>query len=211
MHAIFVGLGVELISRGRYAEVLASSRRFNSDEEQYFADGAKAGYLSFITKAAASRNMSIESMNEVAQGRVWTGKQALHRSLIDSTGGLWNSLLIATQLCNYNFSKSINSVNKEKNTMELTPSVIPIEFIKELPQGLASLFSGSAQSNTNNVFEVQAICDDIIYSTTFGPTQSDISPMVTNNILQIIQNINPLLGKIMNKFVKFYQIIKSIL
>ena len=70
-----LGVGSEIVSRGRYAEVLASSQGFSEDEKEFFSDGAQQAYLSFITKAAASRNMSVEGMNEVAQGRVWTGRQ----------------------------------------------------------------------------------------------------------------------------------------
>lgn len=85
-----LGVGTETISRGRYAEVLSSSRGFTKDEEAYFEEGAQKAYTSFITKAAASRSFpSVETMNEVAQGRVWTGRQALNNGLVDRMGGLW--------------------------------------------------------------------------------------------------------------------------
>lgn len=37
--------------------------------------------------------------SQVAQGRVWTGAQALHRGLVDHIGGLWKALQVAEQLC----------------------------------------------------------------------------------------------------------------
>lgn len=45
-------------------------------------------YLRFITQAAASRNTTKERINEVAQGRVWTGQQAKTHGLVDTLGGL---------------------------------------------------------------------------------------------------------------------------
>lgn len=85
-----LGVVSETISRGRYAEVLSSSRGFTEDEEAYFEEGAQKAYTSFISKAAASRSFpSVESMHDVAQGRVWTGRQALNNGLVDRMGGLW--------------------------------------------------------------------------------------------------------------------------
>ena len=50
-----IGYGTETLSRGRYAEVLSSSRGFTTEESTYFEDNAMKAYKSFITKAAASR------------------------------------------------------------------------------------------------------------------------------------------------------------
>lgn len=62
-----LGFSSETLSRGRYAEVLSSSRGFTTEEEEYFELGAQKAYSSFITKAAASRGMSVEDMHRVAQ------------------------------------------------------------------------------------------------------------------------------------------------
>jgi signal peptide peptidase SppA len=93
-----IGFGTETISRGRYAEVLSTTRGFTQEEDDYFAESARKAYTSFITKAAASRNMSVEALNEVAQGRVWTGRQALNVGLVDHMGGINKALKIATKL-----------------------------------------------------------------------------------------------------------------
>ena len=69
-----------------------SNRGFTDDEDAYFAEGAQRAYTSFITKAVASRGMSVEDMNEVAQGRVWTGRQALNNGLVDRMGGMWAAI-----------------------------------------------------------------------------------------------------------------------
>ena len=45
--------------------MLSTSRGFTEEEDQYFADAARKAYVSFITKAAASRNMTVDAMNEV--------------------------------------------------------------------------------------------------------------------------------------------------
>merc|ERR1711871_1535449 len=102
-----LGVGTETISRGRFAEVLSTSRGFIEDEEAYFEDGAQKAYTSFITKAAASRSFpSVDAMNEVAQGRVWTGRQALNNGLVDRMGGLWAAAQAAAHLADIDVDSS---------------------------------------------------------------------------------------------------------
>lgn len=47
------------------SQVLSTSRAFTPAEDDYFAESAKKAYKSFITKAAASRNMTVEALHEV--------------------------------------------------------------------------------------------------------------------------------------------------
>jgi len=53
------------------------------------------GYSEFITKAAAARKTTPEGIDAVAQGRVWTGTQALERGLVDRTGSYGDALKAA--------------------------------------------------------------------------------------------------------------------
>lgn len=66
-----VGYNKEVISRGRYAQLLAENKTFTEDEATLFDAAAQHAYEQFRDKAAASRGMDVEAMQEVAQGRVW--------------------------------------------------------------------------------------------------------------------------------------------
>ena len=169
-----IGYVVETVSRGRYAEILSTSRGFTEEEDQYFAEGARQAYLSFITKAAASRNMTVEGMNEVAQGRVWTGAQAKRRGLVDHSGGLWRSLQIAASLAKLD----INSTK--------TPA-IPIQTLREPRSGFmlpfASLLSSTAGSRAPitaaDMSEPLLLCDDAVAGTGLVSDASlGISPLL---------------------------------
>ena len=48
-------------------------------------------------QAAQSRGMSIEAMQGVAQGRVWSGRDALEVGLVDALGGISRAVAIAKQ------------------------------------------------------------------------------------------------------------------
>lgn len=63
------GYTKQLLSRGRYAELLAESRGMTPDEATLFAKSAEHAYASFRDKAAESRGMSIDAMQASAPSR----------------------------------------------------------------------------------------------------------------------------------------------
>ena len=54
-------------------------------------------YDQFIERTAAARHMTPEKVDEVAQGRVWTGEQAKQLGLVDELGGLYKAIDLAKQ------------------------------------------------------------------------------------------------------------------
>ncbi|PHT47736.1 Serine protease SPPA, chloroplastic [Capsicum baccatum] len=95
------GFNKETISRGSCAELTAAEQRpFRPEEAELFAKSAWHAYTQFRDKAALSRSMTVDKIDEVAQGRVWTGKDALSRGLVDAVGGLSRAVAIAKQKAN---------------------------------------------------------------------------------------------------------------
>lgn len=58
----------------------------------------EATYEDFLTIVSNARNMSRDDVHEVAQGRIWTGKQAMERGLVDQLGNFDDSVSVAAQL-----------------------------------------------------------------------------------------------------------------
>jgi protease-4 len=54
-------------------------------------------YREFVTKAAEGRKKSYEEIHQVAQGRVWTGAEALEHGLVDKLGGMDVAIAIAKE------------------------------------------------------------------------------------------------------------------
>ena len=54
-------------------------------------------YDQFIERTAAARHMTPEKVDEIAQGRVWTGAQAKQLGLVDELGGLYKAIDLAKQ------------------------------------------------------------------------------------------------------------------
>jgi protease-4 len=87
---VYESFGVHLHTdqRGRYASMLSSTKDFDEAERAKFQSFLGGFYEIFTTKAAEGRGMTVEDIHAVAQGRVWTGEQALGHGLIDELGGL---------------------------------------------------------------------------------------------------------------------------
>ncbi|MFQ5458578.1 MAG: signal peptide peptidase SppA, partial [Myxococcota bacterium] len=90
-----LGLVKETIDRGERAGAHSDYRPFTKEEKKKLQAEVEACYDDFVTKAADGRGMAIDAMQEVAQGRVWTGKQALSHRLVDELGGITEAISAA--------------------------------------------------------------------------------------------------------------------
>eukprot|EP00775_Hariotina_reticulata_P006975 gene6975-7190_t len=111
-----VGYAKTILSRGKFAEFLAADNRpFNAEEEALFEESAQYAYRSFRDKAAASRNMNVEDMQAVAQGRVWTGQAAQQRKLVDVIGGLHEAVALVKQAAGIDQSEKVTVVEVSRS------------------------------------------------------------------------------------------------
>ena len=83
-----VGITQETVRRGRRATLFSQYTPWTGEERQKVHELNEAFYETFVAKAAKGRNKSTEEIEAVAQGRVWTGAQALEKGLVDRLGGL---------------------------------------------------------------------------------------------------------------------------
>ncbi|MFQ3267557.1 MAG: protease-4, partial [Colwellia sp.] len=56
------------------------------------------GYQEFIQLVASNRNMTLEQVDAIAQGRVWSGKKAKELGLVDELGNLSDAIVAAAEL-----------------------------------------------------------------------------------------------------------------
>ena len=90
-----VGITVEPVSNGRFAGMYSPVTPFSDDERAKMQEHIDAIYEQFLMKAADGRGTTRDAIHEVAQGRVWTGRQAKERGLVDELGGLSRAIALA--------------------------------------------------------------------------------------------------------------------
>jgi protease-4 len=67
---------------------------------QLFQLSINKGYQDFITLVAQNRNMTLEQVDAIAQGRVWSGQKAKELGLVDELGNLTDAIVAAAELAN---------------------------------------------------------------------------------------------------------------
>jgi protease IV len=83
-----IGISQETVLRGRNAALFSEYRPWNAEERAKVESLMTDFYDDFVTKAAEGRKKTWDEVHAVAQGRVWTGVEALEQGLVDKLGGL---------------------------------------------------------------------------------------------------------------------------
>ena len=78
----------ETVAEGRHVTMYSDEARFTDEEREIVTKEIDRVYEGFLEVVAASRKMSRDELEPIAQGKVWTGRQALERRLVDELGGL---------------------------------------------------------------------------------------------------------------------------
>jgi protease-4 len=88
----------EAVSRGANVGMFDMWTDFTPAQSKQFQDDIERNYRYFLKLVAEGRHMTVEQADAVAQGRVWTGEQALKLKLVDSLGGLDDAIAAAKGL-----------------------------------------------------------------------------------------------------------------
>ena len=92
-----LGMGADSVSDGRFAEIYSPLRPFTPDERPKIEEQMQATYELFLSRVAEGRKSTAARIDPFAQGRVWTGRQAHERGLVDELGGLDVAVKLARQ------------------------------------------------------------------------------------------------------------------
>jgi len=92
-----IGAREETISIGRWANFFRIDKNMNPEQEQVILSLMDTVYSEFRDDVTAGRGLNSLALDTVAEGRVWTGYQALARGLVDTLGGIEDAIKIAAQ------------------------------------------------------------------------------------------------------------------
>jgi len=92
-----LGVTTEAVVSGANAGIYSPFAPFTPAQREKVASFMDDFYRNFLTKVAESRKSTPEAIHAVAQGRVWTGRQALGHGLVDALGGLDAAVALAKE------------------------------------------------------------------------------------------------------------------
>lgn len=91
-------VGVQSVSSNKHGDMFSMARPFTKDEMAYMQRSIESIYTRFVGLVAGGRDMTLSQVDEIAQGRVWAGKDALEIGLVDEMGGLADALAFAASI-----------------------------------------------------------------------------------------------------------------
>ncbi len=92
-----LGITVDTVNTNRYSDVGTGFRMVTEYEYNYIQNSVERVYDTFTKRVAEGRKISQADVDSIAQGRVWTGADALKIKLVDELGGLEDALAWAAK------------------------------------------------------------------------------------------------------------------
>ncbi|MEX2228697.1 MAG: signal peptide peptidase SppA [Dehalococcoidia bacterium] len=135
-----LALGRDTLHRGRHALLGSPERRYTAEERALVWAHIRRTYELFLARVATDRRMSTDGVDAVGGGRVWTGRQALDRGLVDELGGLPAALAYARRLAGIGRDAPPRVIGAGKEWLPPVPS--SASAIVYALDGLAALGSG---------------------------------------------------------------------
>ena len=132
-----MGINSEQVSTNQNAADYSVFKPLNDNYKFIAQEGVEKVYTTFVTRVATGRKMSFAQIDAIAQGRVWSGAEAIKIGLVDKIGGLDDALQYAADLVKIKKFKTQNFPVYEKDFHDLLGNLgVPFmkskeSFIKE--------------------------------------------------------------------------------
>lgn len=124
-----LGVNFDAVKTNPYADFGNLTRPMNDGEKVLMQMYVNKGYELFLTRCSDGRGISMEELDKIAQGRVWTGSTAKELGLVDELGGLDKALEIAIAKAGVDAYTVMNYPKKE-GFLESLMNTNPGNYIK---------------------------------------------------------------------------------
>lgn len=129
-----IGIKSEVIKSGKYKDIGSPVRKFTEEDRRLLQELIDDVHDQFVNVVAKGRNLDIQRVKELSDGRIFTGRQALQVGLVDKLGSLEDAIEMAAKMVHIQGKPKIVSEKKEKNI-----------FFKLLEGKVFSYFSSQSQ------------------------------------------------------------------
>jgi protease IV len=143
-----VGVNVESETRGRNANLYSSFQHWDENQKEKMEEMVEDTYVQFKQVVANGRQLSPDEVEEIARGRVWSGKSAKEIGLVDINGGLFDAIDYAKELAGINTANvsliqysgtnesSLYKINVQAHKLleQTSPLSNEIDFLQSLEQ-----------------------------------------------------------------------------
>ena len=121
------GITFDTVKTNDYAD-MGINRKLSSFEKQKIQQGIKDVYQTFISRVSDGREISTKKVDEIGQGRVWSGYDAKKIGLIDEFGGIEKAVELAANLAELDEYRTISLPKQKDPFTELIDDLTQIKF-----------------------------------------------------------------------------------
>jgi protease IV len=119
-----IGVTFDRVKTGRFADAMTVSRPKTAEEMAVLQRMVDWIYGEFLAKVAEGRNLSPDKVAAIAQGRVWSGADALTHGLVDELGGLEAALAYAAGKAGLGADYRVVEIPRERELVEAIQELI---------------------------------------------------------------------------------------
>ena len=140
-----LGVGSDSVRTNANADAWSATAPFTDAQQQMVEAEADLFYDDFVRRVAEARGMSVEAVDAVARGRVWTGADAHQRGLVDELGGLRTAVRRAKVLAGLDVEEKVRLVGYPGSSLRdyLRPRTSSQPAAASLTEAAASLAVGT--------------------------------------------------------------------
>lgn len=93
-----IGVNFTVVKAGKFKDTGSSSRKMTDEEKAELEALILDSYEQFLDAVAESRGLTLDEVRQIAEGRVYTGRQALEKGLVDLLGTYQDAVDLAGEL-----------------------------------------------------------------------------------------------------------------
>src|SRR6476659_4985187 len=140
-----LGVGSDSVRTNENADAWSINKPFTDEQHAHVEAEADLFYTDFIERVAQGLKLSVEAVDAVARGRVWTGADALEKGLVDELGGLRTAINRAKVLAGHDEDADVRIVSYPGSSFLdfLRPKPSSQPAAASLPEAVAGLLGRS--------------------------------------------------------------------
>lgn len=112
-----IGITFDRVNTNKYSDLGSMTRKMKTEEQAFIQKSVEDVYATFIKHVADGRGMTVEKVDEIGQGRIWSGINAIEIGLVDKLGGLDMAIEIAAEKAKLERYR-LDNYPKKKEPME---------------------------------------------------------------------------------------------
>ena len=152
-----IGITTDGVKTGKFADILSPYREMTDEERVIIQELVDDTYDDFLSRCAEGRNMTVEEIHAIAQGRVWSGEDALENGLIDKIGELDDAISIASNMAELEDYKVVYYPKEKSPVDEWMDKLSNIQMEKSLKKELGQFYNVFIQvRELKNIHGIQA-------------------------------------------------------